>query len=209
MKSFLPDDVFLIVGLGNPGSEYIATRHNFGFIAVDFLSKKIDTTGSFTFVEEFQAEILLGKLAGKPVALLKPQTFMNCSGVALRALLERQEDFDPRRIIVIHDDLDLDLGRIKLKQNGGSGGHNGLKSLIKEIGRADFLRLRLGIAGDARGNIHDMVDFVLGHFSKSELEVVEDVNQRLHSGLMQFFNFGLVAAMNQLNCRIMSDEVCK
>ncbi len=149
---------------------------------------------------------------GKSVALLKPKTFMNRSGVALRSLLERQEDFDPRRILVIHDDLDLDLGRIKLKQGGGSGGHNGIKSLIEELGRADFLRLRLGIAGESRAdrpekNLQNTVNYVLGCFSARELQVVEDVKQRLYSGLLHFFNFGLVAAMNQLNCRKVPEEV--
>ncbi len=147
-----------------------------------------------------------GELAGRLVVLLKPGTFMNRSGVTLRALRERQEDLDPRRIIVIHDDLDLGLGRIKLKQGGGSGGHNGIKSIIAELGRADFLRLRLGIAGAPRvdtpeKNPQDTVDYVLGRFSPEELRVVEDVNQRLYGGLQHFFNFGLVAAMNQLNCR--------
>ena len=176
------------------------------------MSKKLDSTSSFTFLEELQADILLGKLAGKSVALLKPKTFMNRSGVALRALLERQEDLEPSQILVIHDDLDLDLGRIKLKQGGSSGGHNGIKSLIEELGRADFLRLRLGIAGESRAdipekNLQDTVDYVLGRFSVREQQIVEDVNRRLYSGLLHFFDFGLGAAMNQLNCRIVSEEV--
>ncbi len=209
MMSDLLADSYLIVGLGNPGSEYHGTRHNFGFIAVDFLLEKIDSAGPFTFIKELQSEIVVGKLADKPVCLLKPWTFMNRSGVAVQALLERQKNINPHQIIVIHDDLDLDLGRVKLKQGGGSGGHNGLKSLVEEIGSTDFLRLRLGIGGESRVNTNDTVSFVLNRFTASELQVVDDVKRRIHFGLIKFFDSGLMAAMNQLNCRVVPEKVCK
>jgi PTH1 family peptidyl-tRNA hydrolase len=202
-------DSYLIVGLGNPGSEYLGTRHNFGFIAVDYLLEKIDSAGPFTFVEEVQSEIAVGRLIGKPVCLLKPLTFMNRSGVAVQALLERQKDINPQQIIVVHDDLDLDLGRVKLKQGGGSGGHNGLKSLVEEIGSSDFLRLRLGIGGESRVNSNDTVSFVLNRFTANELKIVDNVKRRIHSGLIKFFDSGLMAAMNQLNCRTVPEKVGK
>lgn len=208
MISNLLDDSFLIVGLGNPGSEYLGTRHNYGFIAVDFLLRKIDSTSSFTFIEELQSEVAFGRLSGKPVFLLKPLTFMNRSGVAVRAFFEQQKNFNPQQIVVIHDDLDLDLGRIKLKQGGGSGGHNGLKSLAEEIGSTDFLRLRLGISGESRSSANDTISFVLDRFTASELQIVDDVKRQLHSGLIKLFDSGLMAAMNQLNCRIVPEKVC-
>ncbi len=204
MIPFLPDDVFLIVGLGNPGPEYYGTRHNFGFSAVDYLSEEIGSGSSFTFIKELQAEIVVGKLAGKPVGLLKPWTFMNRSGIAVRVLLERRGNINPQQIIVIHDDLDLDLGRIKLKQGGGSGGHNGLKSLVEEIGSADFLRLRLGIAGESRAVADDTISFVLNQFTEDEQLVVNQVKQRLYLGLVKLLTSGLTAAMNQLNARTVS-----
>lgn len=207
MIPFIPDDVFLIVGLGNPGSEYHGTRHNFGFAAVDFLLEEIGFSGSFTFIEEIQSEIVAGSLADRPICLLKPWTFMNRSGTAVRALFEQQKNINPRQIIVIHDDLDLDLGRIKLKQGGGTGGHNGIKSLVEEIGRADFMRIRLGIAGESRATADNTVSFVLNRFTADELQVVNQVKQRLYLGLAKLLTSGLPAAMNQLNCRIVSGDV--
>jgi PTH1 family peptidyl-tRNA hydrolase len=207
MKSNFFTDGYLIIGLGNPGSEYAGTRHNFGFILLDYLREKIDPAGSFTFINDFSAEVAGGKLAGRSLSLIKPMTFMNCSGVAVRALLEYQEEVDPGRIMVIHDDLDLDLGRIKLKQGGGSGGHNGLKSLVEEIGSADFLRFRLGINGESRVVTQDTVEFVLDRFTANELKIVDDVKQRVFAGLIKFLDSGLVAAMNQVNCRMTAEEV--
>ena len=201
MIATLPDDAYLIVGLGNPGSEYFGTRHNFGFIAVDFLLEKIDSVGSFTFIEKFQSEVAVGRLAGKPVFLQKPLTFMNRSGVAVKALLGQQENINPQQIIVIHDDLDLELGRVKLKSGGGNGGHNGLKSLAEEIGSTDFLRFRLGIGGESRVNANDTISFVLDRFTPSELKLVDDVKLRLYPGLIQLLESGLMSAMNKLNCR--------
>lgn len=208
MIANLPDDGYLIVGLGNPGSEYLGTRHNFGFIAVDFLLGQINSVGSFTFIEKFQSEVGVGRLTGKTVFLQKPLTFMNRSGVAVQALLEQQENVKPQQVIVIHDDLDLELGRVKLKQGGGSGGHNGLKSLAEALGSTDFLRLRLGIGGESRVNASDTINFVLDRFTLSELQIVDDVKRRIYYGLIKFFEFGLMAAMNQLNCRKTPEKVC-
>lgn len=201
------DDAFLIVGLGNPGSEFLETRHNFGFAAVDYLLGKIGSGGTFTFIEKIQSEIVTGELAGKPVCLLKPWTFMNRSGIAVQAFLEQQRNFNLHQMIVIHDDLDLDLGRIKLKQGGGCGGHNGLKSLVEEIGCADFLRLRLGISGELREVADGTISFVLNRFTAEEMRAVNQVKQRLYSGLVRLMDSGLSAAMSQLNCRTVFGDI--
>ena len=201
MISFLHDDVFLIVGLGNPGPEYFGTRHNFGFSTIDFLSEKIGADGSFTFIEEIQSEIAQGDLAGKPVCLLKPWTFMNRSGIAVQALLKQQRNFNLEQMIVVHDDLDLDLGRIKLKLGGGSGGHNGLKSLIEELGSSDFLRLRLGV-GNLSRTTEDTVDFVLAPFSSSEQQLVDEITSRSVAGIAEVVSSGITAAMNLINRRV-------
>ncbi len=206
MKSALSADPLVIVGLGNPGSEYAGTRHNFGFIVVDYLLQQISSSSSFAFVEYAQAEIAPVNLAGKSVFLVKPQTFMNNSGIAVRALRERVQ-FDDLRLLVIHDDLDLDLGRIKLQQGGGSGGHNGLKSLFDELDSSNFLRFRLGVGGEMRVDTIDTVKFVLDRFPAAELKLVDDVKQRVFVGLIKLLESGVPAAMNQLNRRIRVEDV--
>ena len=201
MKPSLSDNGFLIVGLGNPGHEYAATRHNFGFIVLDYLLDKLSSLSSFEYIDYVQAEIAFVKLAECSVLLVKPRTFMNNSGLAVRALVERWQITDLYRLLIVHDDLDLDLGRIKLKQGGGSGGHNGLKSLIHELGSADFLRLRLGIGGHDRVQ-DDTVDFVLAPFDASEQNLVNEVKLRSADAIEKVIGSGITVAMNLINRRI-------
>ena len=200
MSSQLSDDHFLIVGLGNPGPEYAGTRHNFGFMCLDRLQEKIVPSCSFKYVVDYQADIAIGRLAGVSVCLVKPQTFMNLSGRTVQALLADRSIIDPQKIIVVHDDLDLPLGRIKVKDGGGSGGHNGLNSLIEGFGSNAFLRLRLGISGVLRS--HDTVDYVLTPFLESEKKVVLEVLERGVDGVLQILTSGVTAAMNQINRRV-------
>ncbi len=201
MESSLSDIDFVIVGLGNPGPEYVATRHNFGFIVLDYLLHKISSLSSFEFVGYAQSEIVVTKLADRSVLLVKPRTFMNNSGFAVRALMERLQIYDLHRLLVVHDDLDLELGRIKLKQGGGSGGHNGLKSLIEELNSPDFSRLRLGIGDQNRTN-WDTVDFVLTPFSPSEQQLVDEVTSRSAAGIAEVVSSGITVAMNLINRRV-------
>ena len=200
MPSQLSDDQFLIVGLGNPGSKYVGTRHNFGFMCLDLLQGKIVPPSSFKYAADYQAEIAAGNLAGVSVCLVKPQTFMNLSGRTVRAILAERSILDPHQIIVVHDDLDLPLGRIKIKDGGGSGGHNGLNSLIEGLGGNAFLRLRLGISGGARSD--DTVNYVLTSFSESEKKIVPGVLERGVDGVIQILTSGVTAAMNQINRRV-------
>ena len=194
------DDHFIIVGLGNPGSGYEDTRHNIGFKCLDSLLKKIVPASSFKYKKNYQAEIADGKLSGMKVCLVKPQTFMNLSGRAARAVLADFSVVDPQKIIIVHDDLDLSLGRVKLKRGGGSGGHNGINSLIDELGQADFLRLRMGISGALRGT--DTIDYVLSPFLEGEKKVVLEVLEKSVAGLLLMLNSGVAAAMNQINRRV-------
>ena len=196
----LPDDNFLIFGLGNPGPEYAGTRHNFGFMCLDHLLAKIVPPSSFKYAINYQAEMAGGRLAGASVWLVKPQTFMNLSGRTARAILADHSVIDPQKIIVVHDDLDLPLGRIKLKRGGGSVGHNGLNSLIEGFGQADFLRLRLGISGSLRSD--DTVDYVLAPFLESEKKVALEVLKRGVEGVSQILTSGITDAMNQINRRV-------
>lgn len=148
---------FLLVGLGNPGSAYRATRHNIGFLAVDRLA-----TGAWQ--KKFKAEIQTTTLSDQPCILMKPQTFMNLSGEAVGEAV-RFYKLDPAQVIVLHDDLDLVAGKIKVKQGGGHGGHNGLKSIDAHIGPA-YWRVRLGIGHP--GDKAQVTNYVLGGFDKAD-----------------------------------------
>jgi len=200
LKSSLMDDQFLIIGLGNPGPEYADTRHNIGFMCLDCLQKKIVPSSSFKYENDYHAEIDKGKLAGISVSLVKPQTFMNLSGKTARALLVDFPVMESAKVIIVHDDLDLPLGRIKLKSGGGSGGHNGIKSLIEELGRTDFLRLRLGISGASRSA--DTIDYVLSPFQDGEEKMVSEVIEKSVDGLFLILTSGVTVAMNQINRRV-------
>lgn len=169
----------LIVGLGNPGPKYSWTRHNAGFIVLDRFSH---LAGVPITRKSFAGLYGEGNWQGNKLLLLKPQTFMNLSGRSVAEAL-RFHKLTPADIIVIHDDLDIPFGQIKLKEGGGHGGHNGLRSLHQELGTGDYLRLRFGIGRPARG---DMADYVLTNFSKEEM-----------SGLPQLVD-GIVAAMEML-----------
>ncbi len=196
----LADDEFLVAGLGNPGPEYVATRHNFGFMMLDRLLQAGDPAGSFKIREGGSAAVARVRLAGRPVCLVKPLAYMNRSGQVLAPLVAELPGFDLERLLVIHDDLDLPLGRVKLKRGGGSGGHRGVASVIDELGRAEFLRLRLGIDSEYRGP--DTVEFVLSRFAVAELDLVEAVLERGVAGLFRCFTAGSTAAMNELNREI-------
>ncbi len=205
MKPGFPADTFVIVGLGNPGSEYAGTRHNFGFIVLDYFLHKVSSSSSFSFFEYAQAEIATVSLEDRPVLLVKPRTFMNNSGIAVRALRDRLQLDDLQQLLVVHDDLDLNLGRIKLKRGGGSGGHNGLKSLIEMLESADFLRLRLGVGGLYRKSALNTVDFVLTPFSHEEQCLVDDVKSRCVTGISTVVGAGIDSAMNFINRRVSDD----
>jgi len=152
----------LIIGLGNPTAEYIFTRHNMGFMVVDFLAQRWGIK-----INKKRYESLYGTKSDG-IYLIKPQTFMNLSGVAVKKWLE--EGFDVTDILVIHDDIDLPFGEIRMKEKGGTAGHKGLISIVEEIKRDDFLRLRVGI-GRPKGLEHDrqaILEFVLSPFSEEE-----------------------------------------
>lgn len=185
----------LIVGLGNPGDRYEDTRHNVGFQVVDALARKagIGLTSS-----KFSGELGQGALKGEKAALLKPQTFMNCSGdsVAPAARFYKVYGED---LIVIHDELDMPLGRLQLKKGGGTGGHHGLDSIIDRLGTDDFVRVRIGIGKPE--NKERTVGHVLGGFSKDEAPLWEEVSQKAITAIEALVAKGLAKAMNDYNRR--------
>ncbi len=160
----------LIIGLGNPGDDYISTRHNLGFMALDHLASKWGV--HLSVQSKMKAEIAATMYRGETIILAKPQTFMNLSGRAVDKIIKYYK-LSPDDIWVISDDLDLDFGTVRLRVGGSSGGHNGLKDIIEQIGE-DFVRIRIGIKNDKSGVV-PTEKFVLERFSKAEQSKIESV----------------------------------
>ncbi len=183
----------LIVGLGNPGPEHLLTRHNAGFWFVDALAAKAGAR--FRSHTRFQGEICRMQLAGEEVTLLKPMTYMNRSGLAVRALVDYLK-VSGSEVLVAHDELDLPVGDVRFKFGGGAGGHNGLRDTITHLG-ADFWRLRLGIGHP--GDKGEVIDYVLRRAPKGEEErLLESVGEALEA-LQTFVEQGAERAMNDLH----------
>ena len=176
--------VKLIVGLGNPGEKYIETKHNVGFMLVDKICKDLDL--KFTADKIFQADIATTFINGEKVYFVKPTTFMNESGKAVQALLAYY-GLDIEDLLVIYDDLDLEVGKIRLRSKGSAGGHNGIKSIIKHIGSQEFKRIKIGIGRPKEGMT--VVHHVLGKFDKDDyitiLQTVDRVEEAVNDYLVE------------------------
>lgn len=184
---------FLIVGLGNPGDQYRHTRHNFGFMVIDRLAEKLAVSLKKV---KFKALLAETKLDGQALILAKPMTFMNDSGRAVGPLL-RFFKVIPDHLLVVHDDLDLPLGSLRLRPTGSSGGQRGVASIIATLGTQDFPRLRLGISRPP-GQM-DPVAYVLQNFTPAEAELKEMVLNQAADAALTFIREGMQAAMNQYN----------
>ena len=184
---------WLIAGLGNPGSGYAGNRHNCGFMVADVLA---DRMGAPFKRDRSRARVAVGRLAGHPVTLAKPQTFMNLSGRPVAALRTFYK-IPVEHIVVIHDELDIPFGAIRLKQGGGDNGHNGLRSVTAALGTRDYLRVRVGI-GRPPGRM-DPADFVLHDFSAAERKALPDVLERCADAVEVLLQRGLAAAQNEFH----------
>lgn len=182
----------LIVGLGNPGSEYQATRHNMGFSAIDYISEKYNIP-----VKKSKHQSLIGEgtLFGERVVLIKPMTYMNLSGDAVGAL-SRWYKVDPADILVLYDDMDIPTGQLRIRPSGSAGGHNGMKSIILRLGTDQFPRLRIGIG---RVDSHDTVDYVLGKLNREEQEIQFKLLGTVCDAVGLFIKEGIAPAMNRYN----------
>lgn len=187
------DFMKLIVGLGNPGKEYINTRHNVGFLFIDYYicAKKI--VGSWN--NKFNGQVLSTFLNGEKVIFLKPQTYMNLSGEAVYKFMN-YFDVSIDDLLIVCDDLDLFIGNFKLKSTGSSGGHNGLKSIEKLLGDSSYKRLKIGISNNKD---IDTKDYVLGDFSKEETKILDSLFSDLCFVVDDFFQLSFMDLMNKYN----------
>ncbi|MDR0818945.1 MAG: aminoacyl-tRNA hydrolase [Oscillospiraceae bacterium] len=185
---------WLVVFLGNPGDKYVRTRHNAGWLAADavenFADKRIKRV-------KFKSLTEVVTLGGKSVLLIKPQTFMNLSGDAV-APAARFYKIPPERVVVVHDDLDLPPGKLRIKRGGSDGGHNGLKSIIARLGSKEFPRIKLGI-GKPEHSGFDTLDWVIGKISSADFDVIKEAAARVPEVLEILVRDGTDAAMNKFN----------
>lgn len=183
--------MWAIVGLGNYGSKYVKTRHNLGFMVLDAIAESLEAA-----LQE-KRDYLIGKgsIAGHDVLLVEPLTFMNNSGRAVRDVLKKF-NIPSENLIVIHDDLDMDTGKLKIRRNGSSGGHRGIESIIQDTGTKEFIRVKIGI-GREMGMLSE--DYVLKKFRKDELPVIKDAIKRAADAVTAILYEGVPKAMNKFN----------
>tara|TARA_Y100001936_G_scaffold229260_1_gene251269 strand:+ start:38379 stop:38963 length:585 start_codon:yes stop_codon:yes gene_type:complete len=186
----------LIVGLGNPGNKYEGTRHNIGFSFIDFFSKQTEST-----ITESKFQSLIGSknISEQKFILMKPQTYMNDSGEAVKEIKNFYK-INPSQIIVIYDDLDLDVGQIKIKNTGSSGGHNGINSIINNIGSNEFTRIRIGIGKPKEKSMTNK--YVLSKFSKDDQKIINDINDLAKEIIYSIVFKSISFAMNTFNSKI-------
>ncbi|MCP4340373.1 MAG: aminoacyl-tRNA hydrolase [Desulfobulbaceae bacterium] len=189
---------FIIVGLGNPGEQYRSTRHNAGFFVVDELARR---WGSNISQGKWDARYVSLSVDHQKVHLVKPETFMNRSGKAVLPFF-RFYKVDPDQLMVVHDDLDMAPGRIKLVKGGGAGGHNGIRSLVETLGTKEFYRLKIGIGRPGNGAVHaefPVDKYVLSNFSDEDLNILQSRYNSLEDGIRDFLQGNSSKAMTLLN----------
>ncbi len=184
----------LVIGLGNPGAQYAKTRHNIGFMVIDYLAEQLSIK-----IDKVKFKSLIGEglNGGEKVILAKPQTYMNLSGEAVLDMVQWYK-LDPKDIIIIYDDMDLPTGRIRLRSQGSAGGHNGMKSIIHLIQTDKFPRLRVGIGRPDNQNM-ESVNFVLGKFNDSEAELITQAVKKAADSVLKSYEIGLERVMNEVN----------
>jgi len=192
--------VIVIVGLGNPGGKYSLTRHNVGFDVIDLVGKKLDIKVNKV---KFKALIGEGTWGGQRIVLVKPSTYMNLSGESIRPLMDFYK-LDPRDLMVVLDDIDIEFGTLRIKKKGSAGTHNGLKSIISHIGTDQFPRLKIGIG--QKPPSYDLADFVLSKFSKSERIIIDEAIANAADAIDEFIIRGIDSAMNKYNIKTLAQD---
>jgi peptidyl-tRNA hydrolase, PTH1 family len=189
------ENLYFIAGLGNPGPDYAATRHNIGFVLVDRLA--VRWRAAWSLEKKFQARLARVERDGRKVIVGQPQTFMNDSGQAVAAV-GRFYQLPAARVLIVVDDADLPLGQLRLRPDGSSGGHHGLESIERQLGTRGYPRLRLGI-GRRSEDHREITDYVLGRFEAAERKTVEEVLDRALQQVECWLGEGISAAMNKFN----------
>ena len=192
--------MYIIAGLGNPGSRYEHTRHNVGFEVIDILA---DRMGLWVDEKKHRGLCARGVLEGQKVILLKPQTFMNLSGESVRAAADFYK-VEPENILVVYDDVSLEPGQLRIRGKGSAGGHNGIKNIIAHLGTQEFPRVKVGVGEKPKGM--DLADYVLSRFSKGEQELMDQAFREAAEAAAAVIGQGLSAAMNHFNARKKAEE---
>lgn len=193
--------MYIIVGLGNPTSQYEGTRHNVGFDVIDALADKYNIS-----VDGRKSRAFIGKgiIEGQKVILVKPQTYMNLSGESIRGLVDYYKIDEEQELLVIYDDVSLDVGQLRIRKKGSAGGHNGIKSIIANLGTQVFPRIKVGVGEKPKK--YDLADYVLGHFSKADREIMEEGYQKAVKAIEMILKGELEAAMNEYNRKVKPKE---
>ena len=184
----------LFVGLGNPDKKLLVTRHNVGFWFLDSLSKKLNR--DFVYSKKFDSDIFINEYNNQEFTMMKPMSYINNSGIPIKKFI-KNKNIEPDNILVIYDDIDLAVGKIRLKNGGGSGGHKGLNSIVEQLGSKNFWRLRIGIGKPEDKN--KTVEYVLGKPSKRDKEIIMDSINFSIDEINNFFNGESSKLMNKLN----------
>ena len=193
--------MYLIAGLGNPGKQYEATRHNMGFDTVDCLVEKHNIPQGGV---KFNAMYGKGIIGGEKAILMKPLSYMNLSGGPIQEMSGYFKIDPETELIVIYDDIDLEPGQLRIRKKGSAGGHNGIKSIIAHLGTQEFPRVKVGV-GEKPSRM-DLADYVLGHFSKEDRELMEEGYDRADHAVGMILNGEIEAAMNQYNRKVKPKE---
>ena len=193
--------MFIIVGLGNPTKEYEGTRHNVGFDVIDAIADKYNIS-----VTEREKRAFCGKgvIEGQKVILVKPQTYMNLSGESVRGFIDYYKVDIETELLVIFDDISLDVGQLRIRKKGSAGGHNGIKNIIQHLGGNVFQRIKVGVGEKPKD--YDLADYVLGHFSKAEREVMQDGYKSAIEAVEMIVRGDIDSAMNTFSKKVAPKE---
>lgn len=186
--------MYIIVGLGNPGREFVNTRHNIGFDVIDTLA---DEENISVLEKKHKAIIGKGVVAGQKCILAKPVTFMNHSGESVRELIDYYKVDETDELIIISDDVSMDVGKVRIRKKGSAGGHNGLKNIIEHLGHDNFIRVKIGVGEKPKG--WDLADYVLGRFSGPERETLNETAKWAADAIRAIITDGPDGAMNRYN----------
>ena len=190
---------WLLVGLGNPGREYAHNRHNVGFMTVErWVDRQLPAGVGSPWREKFHARTAAVSLGSVRAVVLEPQTYMNRSGHSVLAAMQFYR-VPPEQLVVVHDELDFDFGRLAVKRGGGHGGHNGLRDIMAQLGHGEFVRVRVGIGRPVRGN--DVAGWVLQDFGAADAAAVPELLDRACHALTAILSRGVAAAMNEVNTK--------